>query len=74
LLAEHHTLAPSTSPLNGLDGVAVRISYPSGAQSAIEKVMGRREQRRAHGNQGIDCGIRVVGPKNDFELDMGRFA
>ena len=30
----------STFPLNQLDGVAVRIGDPGGAQPAIEKVMG----------------------------------
>ena len=67
MLAEHRTPAASASPLNELDGVAVRIGDPGGAQSAIEKVMGRREQRRTPGNQSVDCGIRVVGPENDFD-------
>jgi hypothetical protein len=59
--------AVSTSPLDELDGVAVRISDPSGAQPAIEKVMSRREQRRARGDQGVHRGIGVVGPKHDFD-------
>jgi hypothetical protein len=33
-----------------LDGIAVRISDPSSAQFAVEKVMGRREKRHALGN------------------------
>jgi hypothetical protein len=52
--------------LNQLDRVAVRIGDPSGAQFAVEKVMGRREQRRPLGDQGAQCGISVIGPNNDF--------
>jgi hypothetical protein len=59
--------AASTSPLNELYGVAVGISDPSGAQLAVEKVMGRREQRRTLGDQGIQCSISVVGPKDHFD-------
>jgi hypothetical protein len=57
----------STLPLNQLDGVAVRIGDPCGAQLAVEKVMGRREQRRPLGDQGAKCGISVIGPNNDFD-------
>ena len=53
--------------MNKLDGIAVRISDPSRAQRAVEKVMGRREKRRALGNQGVQCGIGVVGPNDDFD-------
>ena len=28
--------------------------------------MGRGKKRRALGDQGVDCGIYVVGPKNNF--------
>jgi hypothetical protein len=57
----------STSPLNQLDGVAVRIGDPSGTQLAVEKVMGRREQGRPLGDQGAQCGISVIGPNDDFD-------
>ena len=50
-----------------LDRVAVRISDPSGAQFAIEKVMGGREESRTLGDQGAHGGISVVGSKNDFD-------
>jgi hypothetical protein len=40
----------STPPLNQLDRVAIRIGDPSGAQLAVEKVMGRREQSRPLGD------------------------
>jgi hypothetical protein len=53
--------------LNELDGVAVRISDPSGAQLAVEKVMDRREQRHALGDQGVQCGIGIISPNNDFD-------
>jgi hypothetical protein len=49
------------------------MGLPSGSatQAArsrpIEKVMSRREQRRALGDQGVHSGIRVVGPENDFD-------
>jgi hypothetical protein len=45
--------AVSRSSLNELDGVAVRISNPSGPQFAVEKVMGGREERRTLGDQGV---------------------
>jgi hypothetical protein len=47
----------SMSLLNELDGIAVRISDPSGAQLAVENVMRGREKSRALGNQGVQCGI-----------------
>ena len=57
----------STSSLNELDGVAVRIGDPGGAQPTFEKVMRRREQRRTPGDQSVHCGIGVVGPENDLD-------
>src|SRR5271170_1631402 len=55
-----------TYPLNELDRVAVRIGNPRGAQLASEKVMRRGKNRRAVGDQGVQCGIGVVGPQNNF--------
>jgi hypothetical protein len=57
----------STFTLNELDGVAVRIGDPTGAQFAAEKVMGRRKERRALGDQRANRRISVVGPENDFD-------
>jgi hypothetical protein len=61
------SVAVSVSPLNKLDGIAIRISDPSSAQLAVEKVMRRREKRRTLGNQDVQCGITIVGPKDDFD-------
>jgi hypothetical protein len=44
------SVAFSPHPLNKLDGIAIRISHPTGAQFAVEKVMGGREKGRALGN------------------------
>ena len=57
----------STSSLNELDGVAIRIGDPGGAQPTIEKVMGRREQRRTPSNQSVHSGVGVVGPENNLD-------
>jgi hypothetical protein len=35
--------------------------------SSVEKVVGRREPRRAPGNQSVHCGIGVIGPEHDFD-------
>jgi hypothetical protein len=53
--------------LNQLDGVAVRIGNPSGAQLAVKKIMGRREHGHPLSDQGAQCGIIVVGPNDDFD-------
>jgi hypothetical protein len=44
------SVAVSVSPLNALDGIAIRIGDLRGAQLAIEKVAGGREQWRASGD------------------------
>jgi hypothetical protein len=38
------------SPLNKLDGIAIRIGDPGRAQFTVEKVMGRREKGRSLSN------------------------
>jgi hypothetical protein len=52
--------------LNELYRIAIRIGDLRGAQLAFKKVMRRRKQRSALGDQCAHGGISVVGPKNDF--------
>jgi hypothetical protein len=40
----------SISPPKKLDGIAIGIRYPGSAQLAVQKIMGRREKRRALGH------------------------
>lgn len=56
-----------TSPLDELDGIAVGVSNPSGAQLTIKKIMTGREERCTLGDHGIHRGVWVLGPKNDLD-------
>jgi hypothetical protein len=47
--------------------VAVRICDLGKAQLAVEKVMGRRKETHALGDQGADRRISILGPENDFD-------
>lgn len=53
--------------MNELYRIAIRIGDPHRAQLAVKKVMQRRKQRSALGDQCAHGGIGVVGPKNDFD-------
>lgn len=64
-------VAPSPVPLNQLDRVAVGVGEPRGAQLAVEKIMGRREEGRALCDQISHRGIDVVGPENDLDRAAG---
>lgn len=65
---EHYIYQAGSGPtLNELYRIAIRIGDPRGAQFAVKKVMRRRKQRSALGDQCAHGGISVVGPKNDFD-------
>jgi hypothetical protein len=50
-----------------LDGIAIRVSDPSRAKAAIQKVVSRGEQRHTFGGQRIHGRVCVLGPKHDLD-------
>src|SRR5579875_2311361 len=54
-------------PLDELDGVAVRVGRPSGAELTIEKVVGFGDYRRARFDQRDERGVGVFRP--EYKLD-----
>jgi hypothetical protein len=66
-VSEIPSVAVSVSPFNKLDGITIRISDPSSAQLAVEKVMGRREKRRGAATDLVV--VRLTRPTSNAKAD-----